>query len=763
MASKLATILADFTTSLATELVVGGTTATLSSAVDDDGVALPSGRYFLTLDNSNTSKEHISCDLVGTALTNIKSVSRQGVETVGVVRKHRIGSTVTLTDFGNIKFMNDILKGTTPLDASTPLGYDGAPGSLTGNQLATVTYVLGVVNGGAVTFDQQIISGQTSGEALAINDIVYFKEADAKWYKADADLTATFDQLQIGINKTTSAGNTTTQVTISGPVSGFTGLTAGAKYYLSNTAGAITTTPGTNSVFIGWALTSTTLLFNPILKTLPTQKEKDALAGSQGTPSTTNKYITQDNTTVAGTDQSQTTQNASIETGEANATTRKNKIAQSFIPGKTKIRGVALWKATNTGTFTGTVTVSIQADTSGSPSGTALVTKTLTNVEYLALATGAFDVMYSSEISMTTGSTYWIVVETSTSDTSNRPNIGTNSAGLYSSGSVKSWNTTDGWTAVPTVDLYFKTYEGTNNQVVTTDGTGTIHTNLLKNPSYQRIFLGVDLDNGTQSNFVQVLGYTQNNDGSVFYVMVRAVYFSGGSDTYSTYINRYEIDKKTGLYSLTHSTTFGGNLNISTMFVNGSYLHVIQDYGAVVNNRYNADDLTNMTSCSGISTIGNLSLYGFFDGTYYYHLRSGSATANRYTLSGTTFSSAGTVTFQDFGHFSYTNYINGSLYVFTTPAYSATNGPIQNATMKVFDVAGNLLKTVNIPVSSGELKKWSLFYGGSVPYYSIFLLGHLQTKFSDIRYILKTENVFSSYGTYGETEINLIMGLTSNF
>jgi len=470
--TKLAKILADFTTSLASELVVGGTTATLSSAVDDDGVALPSGRYFLTLDNSNTSKEHISCDLVGTALTNIKSVSRQGVETVGVARKHRIGSTVTLTDFGNIKFMNDILTGATQLDVNAPLGYDGAPGTLTGNQLATVTYVLGVVNGGAVTFDQQIISNQTSGEAEAINDIAYFKESDAKWYKADADLTATFDQLQLGINKTTTAGNTAIQVAISGPVSGFTGLTTGAKYYLANTAGGITTTPGTNSVFIGWALNTTTLLFNPILKTLPSQKEKDALAGSLGTPSTTNKYVTQDNTTVAGTDQSQTTQNASIEAGEANATTKCNKVAQSFIPVKSKIRGLALWKITDTGTFTGTVTVSIQADTAGSPSGTALLTKTLTNAEYLALANGAFDVMYSSEISMTSGNLYWIVIETSTSDTSNHPNIGTNSAGGYTNGSVKSWNTTDGWTTVSTIDLYFKTYEGINSQVVTTDSTG---------------------------------------------------------------------------------------------------------------------------------------------------------------------------------------------------------------------------------------------------------------------------------------------------
>lgn len=476
MSTKLGTILADFTTALSTDIAVGGTTATLSSATDDDGVALPSGRYFFTLDGSNSNKEHISCDLVGTALTNIKSLSRQGIETTGVVRKHRIGTSVSLTDFGHIKFINDLISGTTTLNSLSPLGYDGAPSTLSGNQLATVTYVLGVVNGGTVTFDQQIISNQTSGEALAINDIVYFKESDQRWYKADADLTTTFDQLQIGINKTTAgASGVTIQVAISGPVSGFTGLTAGSKYYLSNTAGAITTTAGTNSVFIGWALNSTTLLFNPILKTLPTQKEKDALVGSQGVVSSTNKYISQDNVYTSGIDQSQTTQNTTIETGEANATTKRNKVAQSFTAGKTKVRGFALWKTANTGTFTGTVTVSLQADTAGSPSGTALLTKTLTNAEYNALLVGAFDVMFSSEYSsLVLGSTYWIVIETSTSDTSNHPNLGTNSAGGYAGGSVKSWNTTDGWSAVATIDMYFKTYEGINNQVISTDSTGKI-------------------------------------------------------------------------------------------------------------------------------------------------------------------------------------------------------------------------------------------------------------------------------------------------
>jgi len=472
MSQSLLKIVADFTVQLATSVDIGDTTATLSSATDDDSVSLPSGLYGFTIDNGQSNKEYIICTLSGTSITDVKSITRQGVQSTGFTKAHRRGAKVSITDWAILDRMLKNLNGTTGFDSGVNLGYDGTPTGLTGNQFATVNYVLSVVSGGTVTFDKQIIGNQTAGENLTVNDIIYFKESDQRWYKADADLTTTFDQLQIGIAQSTVLTGATVQIAISGPVSGFTGLTAGSKYYLSNTSGAITTTAGTYSVFIGWALSTTSLLFNPVLKTLPTQKEKDAMTGSSGVPSSTNKFVTQDNTTSAGTDQSQTTQNSDIATGEANATTKRNKVAQSFTAGKSKVRGVSLWKTANTGTFTGTVTVSIQADTAGSPSSTALLTKTLTNAEYNALSVGAFNVIFSSEISMTNGSLYWIVIETSTSDSSNHPNIGTNSAGGYTNGSVKSWNTTDGWTTVATVDLYFKTYEGINSQVVITDTSG---------------------------------------------------------------------------------------------------------------------------------------------------------------------------------------------------------------------------------------------------------------------------------------------------
>lgn len=481
MSQSLIKTVADFETILASQVTEGDTTATLSSADDTDDVVLASGNYGLTVDGDvEDSKEYIIASVVGTALTNVVSISRQGAATTGFQKFHRRGASVAVTDWASLSRITNVLDGTTDFDANTHLGYDGAPTGLTGNEFATVAYVLSVVNGGSVTFNQQVANNQTAGENLTAQDQVYFKEADAKWYKVDADLTATYQELRRGIALSTVSTNATLSVAISGPVAGFTGLSAGAKYYASNTAGAISTTPGTNTVFVGWALTTTILLLDPYGRDIPYGNEKDALAGSLGTPSSTNPYITTLNESTGGVDQSQTTQNSTTVVGMANTTGLRNKVAQSFIPTKTKIRGTALYKSADTGTFTGTVTVALQADSTGSPSGVDLASVTITNAQWLRIAAGEFYAIFSSQYnSLTLGSLYWLVISTSTSDTSNHPNLGINTAGGYANGSTKYNNTADGWIAISTIDLYFKTFEGTVSQVAYTGTDGYIGASLV--------------------------------------------------------------------------------------------------------------------------------------------------------------------------------------------------------------------------------------------------------------------------------------------
>jgi hypothetical protein len=171
MSSELGKIIADFRTSLAVKMAVGATTGTLQSATDDDSVALPAGTYYFTVDGDNSQKEHIKCSLSGTALTSVYSVSRQGVKTSGAAREHRIGASVTITNFAHLKEVADLIAGTTDLNASDPLKYDGVaaltPGS---NQLATVAYADALTFAGAPdsnTTQKGIVEQATNAETKA--------------------------------------------------------------------------------------------------------------------------------------------------------------------------------------------------------------------------------------------------------------------------------------------------------------------------------------------------------------------------------------------------------------------------------------------------------------------------------------------------------------------------------------------------------------------------------------------------------------------
>lgn len=141
MSIKLGIILADFRTSLATKILVAGTTLTLVSATDDDSVALPAGKYYFTIDGDNSQKEHIYCTLSGTSLSSIYSVSRQGVHTSGAAREHRVGATIVITDFAHILELNKLLSGETTLNGSSPLSYDTDPTISNDKHLATKKYV----------------------------------------------------------------------------------------------------------------------------------------------------------------------------------------------------------------------------------------------------------------------------------------------------------------------------------------------------------------------------------------------------------------------------------------------------------------------------------------------------------------------------------------------------------------------------------------------------------------------------------------------
>lgn len=96
-------IIADFETALSAAISIGATSFTISSALDDDGVSLPAGTYYFTVDNGSSVKEYLTGTLSGTTISSVKSVSRQGVETVGAARAHRVGAPCIITDFNTFK------------------------------------------------------------------------------------------------------------------------------------------------------------------------------------------------------------------------------------------------------------------------------------------------------------------------------------------------------------------------------------------------------------------------------------------------------------------------------------------------------------------------------------------------------------------------------------------------------------------------------------------------------------------------------------
>jgi hypothetical protein len=148
---SLPMIIADFESSLAAKIAVGGTTGVIISNVDDDGVTLPDGVAYFTLDGNNSAKEHIKCTKTGTALSDIYSVSRQGVETSGTVREHRVGAKVIMTDYATYKNYFEAAVGDMDGPASSTdnaiARFDGTTGKL----LQDSGFTVGDITGNGIT------------------------------------------------------------------------------------------------------------------------------------------------------------------------------------------------------------------------------------------------------------------------------------------------------------------------------------------------------------------------------------------------------------------------------------------------------------------------------------------------------------------------------------------------------------------------------------------------------------------------------------
>jgi len=280
--------------------VAGATSITLKSFQTIDGVDLAMADFgsigYGTLEPGNgTQEEQIS--FTGVVQNSNGSATLTGVKTVLFISPYTETSGLSKTHAGSTSFVvsntagfyeqyghlenNDIIE-----------GYWEAPDPLSAQGIATKNYVDNLVNGGSVSTNALIEVG-TAGETVAAGDVVYLKSTDARWWKALGTTAATVDGVPLGI----AQGAGTAGLTITGGVlrSGLTTNLSGGSVglaYISDT-GTIATSAGTVSRVVGVFLSATTAIIDTEFFALPTTLEKAALPGIGGSPSGSNKYLTQ--------------------------------------------------------------------------------------------------------------------------------------------------------------------------------------------------------------------------------------------------------------------------------------------------------------------------------------------------------------------------------------------------------------------------------------------------------------------------------------
>lgn len=290
------------------------TTIILSELVTPQGTNITTSDFgtlgYATLEPGTTREENISFTTVtqnadGTAtLTGVTRgldfVASYG-ETAGLKKAHAGGTDVIISNsapfYDNFvnKANDETITGTHTFTTSAyPKMSDSTTNPTADAELATKGYVDGLALGGSTNINRVVVSG-TAGATVAAGEVVYLDETDNEWKLADASAAATADNVQLGIAQGagTDGAAITGGVLILGRDSNQTGLSQGDRVYLSDTAGAIATSAGTQEVELGHAISATEIDFDPRYASIPTGDEKDALAGTSGTPGSGNLYATE--------------------------------------------------------------------------------------------------------------------------------------------------------------------------------------------------------------------------------------------------------------------------------------------------------------------------------------------------------------------------------------------------------------------------------------------------------------------------------------
>lgn len=156
--------------------------------------------------------------------------------------------------------------------AGTATGATGAKLFVTPTKLATSLSRTGI--------NTSVTAGATiNGATLPVP--VYQNKTDNEFYACDANDATKYKFLGFAISNSTDG--VAISVQFSGVVSGFSALDEGEKYYVQDTVGTIGTTPGTQEILVGVAISQTELFI---------QKGRRFASGAATFSSTTTSAIT---------------------------------------------------------------------------------------------------------------------------------------------------------------------------------------------------------------------------------------------------------------------------------------------------------------------------------------------------------------------------------------------------------------------------------------------------------------------------------------
>ena len=299
------------TKTLAQNLPSTGTTLYINNSLDWDGVQLSSASFgdqlFATLRNATgTQVEYIELDPNTVTSANAITILKRGLgynggQVANTETKYAWNAFDTYVELGTnppqlyaqyVKNTgNETIAGLKTF-ATVPATFAGDPND--DNELARKAYVDSVINGGPVSNNRVIVAGN-AGATVSAGQLVYLDVADGEWKLCDADTAGTVDNIILGIAQGagTDGAAITGGVLLFGLDSNQSGLTNNTKYYASNTAGAISNSAGTTEVTVGISRSTTSLLFWPRYDQQLTEQIKDALAGTGGTPSSSNRFVTE--------------------------------------------------------------------------------------------------------------------------------------------------------------------------------------------------------------------------------------------------------------------------------------------------------------------------------------------------------------------------------------------------------------------------------------------------------------------------------------